>query len=145
MSEATISQREFTHDEAQSNSELYFANRPLVDAIAKAGDDATDYLSHGATFVDGLRELAPTKSQFAALMKCIRALLKSGWEGSASRDIERANECTERLNDQVDRGKGLHVGDKFGNYSMAGVAAICLGIVESDSKIRDGFAQMGKK
>jgi len=145
MSEATTSQRvEFTHDEMQSNAELYAVNRPLVDAITKSGDNATDYISHVAEIVDSLRGIANTKAQFSDVKRILTALLKSGWEGSTSQDIERAEECAQSLDDQYERGKGLFKGDMFGAISAAGVAAICLGKVESDAKVRDRFAQMGK-
>ena len=145
MSEATVSQRvEFTHDEMQSNAELYSVNRALVDALTKSGDNAADYLGHVASIVDSLRELSNTKAQFADVKRILNALLKSGWDGSSDQDIERSQECVSSLNDQFERGKGLFKGDIFGAISAAGVAAIILGEVESDSKVRERFARMGK-
>lgn len=145
MSEATMSPRvEFTHEEAASNAELYAVNRPLVDAVAKAGDNGTDILSQVAEIVDSLRSIANTKGQFSDVKRFLSALLKSGWDGNTSQDIERYENCRDRLEDQLERGKGLHIGDTFGNISMSGVAAVCLGVVQSDAKIREAFAQLGK-
>jgi len=146
MSEATaVSPRvEFSHDDMDANAALYAVNRPLVDALTKSGDKAIDFLSHVAEVVDSLREICTTKSQFADVKRILTALMKSGWDGSTGQDIERSEECNNRLDDQYERGKGLFKGDMFGAISAAGVAAIILGHVESDAKVRDKFAQLGK-